>query len=143
VRIELGPLPSSSALLWIAYARTALAEMLASRQPDLARIDPAALEMLEAVLDDWDLSATQTTDLLWQVDLPEKALHRLADAWSLLVQQLAEQEKRRGYEIAPPEGEGFVRAASAALLSAVEKQRHAPARPGLIALRGDGGQSVA
>jgi hypothetical protein len=143
VRIELGPLPSSGARLWIAYARTALAEMLASRQPDLAQIDPAALEMLEAVLDDWDLSAAQAGELQWQVDLPEKALWRLTGAWALLVEQLAAQEERRGYEIAPPEGEGFVEAASAAMQGAIEKQRSGPRRPGLVALRDDRGQSVA
>jgi hypothetical protein len=132
VRIELGPLPSDGALIWLAYARTVLAEIISSRNGDVPSVDAPVVEALEAVLDDWETAANSSREFRWQVDLPENAVLRLVEAWLDISEYLRVETERRGFDLAPPDGEAFYNAAIAAVVAAFDRRSRDPAFAGKL-----------
>jgi hypothetical protein len=126
VRIELGPLPSDGALIWLAYARTVLAEIISARNGDVPSLDPVVIEALEAVLDDWDDAASHSREFRWQVDLPENAVLKLVEAWLDISEYLRVEAEQRGFDRAPRDGEGFYNAAIAAVVDAFDQRGRDP-----------------
>lgn len=119
MRLELGPVESSGALLWIAYARTVLAEVVTGRISAGDAVSPSALERFESYLDEWEAVAVQRQTFHWSsvVD-PEDALE-LATSWFHLAEQLEVEAQIRGYSLTPPEGDAFYHAVVSGFLAAL------------------------
>ncbi|MEZ5141135.1 MAG: hypothetical protein R2726_01250 [Acidimicrobiales bacterium] len=116
--VRVGPVASGSVTMWVAYARTVLAQ--ATARPGEHGIAPELIEGFEQYLDEWDTAATGTHEVIWEVDLDPEQVRYLAHAFHRLALGLAEEAERRGYPISPPEGDEFYRCLVNGFLDALE-----------------------
>jgi len=120
MRVQVGPLPSAGAGLWIAYARTVVSRAIV--RPDELGVDltPSAVEAIEDFLDEWDAAAAEGPEFLWETDLDPVRLVELGGAWLEIARALARDAERRGYPMSPPEGEEFYRSLVFGFLGALD-----------------------
>lgn len=117
--VRLGPLDSAGALLWIAYARTVLAELVTHRGRPEVDIDLLVIERFESYLDQWEEVAVSSSRFDWTAEVdPDDAL-ALASTWFDLAQRLAVEADVRGFPLSPPEGEAFYQALVTAFLESL------------------------
>jgi hypothetical protein len=109
VRLVLGPIDSSGAILWIAYARTVLAELVTHRGRPVA-IDEDVVERFESILDEWEDVARATGRFEWSAEVDPADALALATTWFDLAQHLSQEADVRGFPLSPPEGEAFYQA---------------------------------
>lgn len=119
MRVEVGPVPADSALMWLAYARTVLAQIITRPGSYGADLSDAELAAFEAYLDEWELIATRDTTFHWVSDADPDKVKRLADTWLKLADGMAEAARKRGYELQPREGAAFNDALIVAVLTAL------------------------
>lgn len=119
MRVELGPVESTGALLWIAYARTVLAEVITGRVSAAAAVSLEALERFEHYLDDWERVAASQQVFTWSTEVDHDAALEMATSWFHLAEQLEIEAKVRGYALSPPEGEPFYQAVVTGFLGAL------------------------
>lgn len=125
MRVHLGPVASSSTRMWVAYARTVLAQSL-SRDPG-ASLPEEVVRSFEGYLDQWEAAAADGDELVWEGDVAAEELEFLAHSFYRLTSALAEEAGRRGYPISPPEGEEFYQALVRAVIEALELEDPATA----------------
>jgi hypothetical protein len=117
--VRLGPIDSAGALLWIAYARTVLAELVTHRgRPDID-IDLPMIERFETYLDQWEELATSSDRFDWSTQIAADDALALASTWFELAQGLAIEADVRGFPLSPPEGEAFYQALVRAFLESL------------------------
>src|SRR4051794_17526809 len=116
--VEVGPVPSGSVTIWVAYARTVLAQALAHLGSD-APLAEGAIEAFESFLDVWEDVAAQREVFHWSADVDAERVEYLTHVWFRLAARLAGEAEQRGYPLAPPEGEPFYQALVAAILDAL------------------------
>lgn len=114
--VHIGPVPSDSARMWIAYARTVLAGSIAGGGE---RIPEGVVLAFEDHLNAWE-DAAQGTTMTWSGEVDPDQLRSLALAFLHIADDLAAQAERRGYPISPPEGEAFYQSLVAAVVTALE-----------------------
>ena len=119
VRVEFGPVPSSSARAWIADARIVLERVRAAGDA-LPVVLPADVETaFVAYLDEWDADAAQHDEFRWsdEVDV-EQARHLAVYFFSLIS---IDDETWRAYDLpfTSPEAKPFIEALSAAVTDAL------------------------
>jgi len=120
VHVKVAPVPSSSALVWIEFARGALADAL--EDPERAGVlTPEVEAQMTDLLDSWEAGARQSPTLLLEFDIPRDeaeflvhAFLRLADRWTIAAD-------RRGFDISPQEGDEFYAALVDAVIAAMEQ----------------------
>ena len=117
MRVIVGPVPSGSTMIWVAYARTVLGQAMAGRSP--ARVDPDIVEGFESFLDGWERLAAASPEFTWTIDLDPDQARFLTHAFFQLVSGLDREASQRGYPISPPEGEAFYFALVGSLLDAL------------------------
>lgn len=112
-------MPSDSALMWLAFARTILAQVIT--RPDLYGTDitPDELAAFEAYLDEWELVANRDTTFHWTTDADPHKVRRLADTWLRLADGMGRAAEERGYELQPPEGKPFTEALALGVMRAL------------------------
>ena len=120
MHVELGPIESSSVIMWIAYARTVLAQELGRRRPV---IQPEVIEEFERYLDEWDRIAATDTEFRWSGEIAAAQLRVLAEQYFTLAIELEERTQARGYSISPPDGEPFYHHLVRAIVHAFEQER--------------------
>ncbi|MCC5950745.1 MAG: hypothetical protein JJU45_01485 [Acidimicrobiia bacterium] len=121
VELRIGPVPSGSVTIWVAYARTVLAQAL-STGGGLPPIDPALIEEMERHLDAWEAAATPDQPFLWTTEADPERLAYLAHTFLQIVQRLSEQAENRGFPIAPVDGEEFYQALIRGIIDAFEAE---------------------
>ena len=119
MRVEVGPVPAESVLMWLAYARTVLAQVITRPGAYGARLSDDDIAAFEAYLDEWELIATRDTSFHWVKDADADKVKRLADTWLRLAEGMAVEAQRRGYELQPVEGQLFNDALIEAVLVAL------------------------
>ena len=119
MRVQVGPVPSGSVTIWVAYARTVLAQAIAHPGQRGATLPDEAIAGFEAFLDEWDDLAKGDTDFIWVAEVEAERVEFLAHAWFGLAAQLAGEAQGRGFPLSPPEGEEFYQSLVAALLDAL------------------------
>lgn len=101
--------------MWVAYARTVLAQHLAGRRD--GDLDPTVVAGFEAYLDEWDhTAAAGDGEFLWSVDVDADQARYLAHAFFNVASGLATEAEARGFPISPSEGDEFYRALVTSLL---------------------------
>lgn len=125
MRVHLGPVSSSSVRMWVAYARTVLAQALS--QADAPPIGDEVVRNFEWYLDAWDDAAARQDEVVWVGEIAAEQLEFLAHAFYRLTAVLAEEADQRGYPISPPEGEEFYQALVRAIIEALEHEDDARA----------------
>lgn len=119
MRVQVGPVAAGSVTIWVAYARTVLAQALAHPHDRGAALPEEVIAGFEAFLDEWEDLASADTEFVWIADVEAERVEFLAHAWAGIVSDLAEQAEVRGFPLAPPEGDEFYQALVAALLDAL------------------------
>ena len=66
--VQVGPFPSASALAFIEFARTLIAELVTRHGMDMPSIDSAMAERFESTLDEWEGIARSGPEFLWTAD---------------------------------------------------------------------------
>ncbi len=121
MRVHVGPVPSGSVIIWIAYARTVLAQSLAHPGTH-APLPTEAVDAFEGFLDRWEDTASVGTEFVWTADVDPERVEYLAHVWFQLAARLASEAEARGFPLAPPEGEEFYQALVRALLDALAQE---------------------
>ena len=67
--VEIGPVPSESALAYVAFCRARLAEVAADPGDLASTLTPDLLETLRQGLDDWERLARKRPVFLWSQDI--------------------------------------------------------------------------
>lgn len=119
MRVQVGPIASAGAILWIAYARTVLAELVTHRGRSDVDIDLAVIERFELILDEWEIVAGRHHAFEWAADIDPDDAIELAGTWFDLAQRLALEADVRGFPLSPPEGEAFYQSMVAGVLDAL------------------------
>jgi len=119
MRVQVGPIPSGGVGIWIAYARTVMAQLMTHPEHDDVVLDDDVIEAFDRYLAQWeDLAAEQTT-FLWTTDVEPERVEFLGQAFFSIAESLARAAERRGYPISPPEGEEFYQALVKGFLDAL------------------------
>jgi hypothetical protein len=111
---------AGSATLWVAYARTVLAQSVA--RPGEHQVPAELVEGFETYLDRWESLAGASDELVWEEDLDAEQVRYLAHSFHRIASGLADEAERRGYPISPPEGDEFYRALVAGFLDALDAE---------------------
>ena len=139
VRVELGPLPSACAQVWLTHARTIIAKVQAAEvpsetPPEVARAFDAYLREWQVVADafdgflrEWQAIADASSEFRWHVDIDPDELRHLATYWFELANLLFTQATELGLPNLPAEGDPFyfelVAAMTDALVQAEDEAR--------------------
>ena len=122
MRVQIGPVSSGGASMWVAYARTVLAQAIAHPGQRAAGIPPAALQNFEAFLDEWDTIASRDMEFCWSTEIEAERVEYLAHTWFGIAAELSNEAEKRGFPMSPPEGEEFYQALVTAILTALEHE---------------------
>jgi hypothetical protein len=122
MRVQVGPLPSAGVGLWIAYARTVVTRVVVHPEELAGRVRPATIEAFEAYLDQWDRAAAAGPTFVWTTEIGPDELRSLGIAFLEIADHLAQAATRRGYPIAPAEGDEFYRALVTGFLDALSRE---------------------
>jgi hypothetical protein len=122
MRVQIGPVPAGSVTMWVAYARTVLAEAMTRPGKHAVHLSPEAIEGFESFLDQWDEHARAGGDFVWIDDVNAEQVEYLAHAWFTLAGALAEEADARGFPLAPSEGEAFYQSLVSAVLDALARE---------------------
>jgi hypothetical protein len=122
VRVQVGPVPASSVMMWVAYARTVLAQSITGSPDFPLRLDADVLRLFEQYLDEWEDLAERQAVFRWETEVdPERVefvMHSFFQVATLL-DKLAEQ---RGYPLAPPAGHAFYESLVAGVVAGMEAE---------------------
>lgn len=119
MRVEVGPVPSDSAVMWLAFARTILAQVITDPTAYGVDISPGELSAFEAYLDEWELIANQDVEFHWVADVDADKVRALAATWLKLADGMGRAAEARGYELQPREGKPFTEALALAVMTAL------------------------
>lgn len=122
MRVEVGPVPSESAVMWLAFARTILAQVVVDPRAYGVDIGPDELAAFEAYLDEWEIIANQDVTFHWVADVDADKVRRLAETWVKLAEGMGRAAEARGYELQPQEGKEFTDALALAVMTALAEQ---------------------
>lgn len=115
-------MPSGSVTIWIAYARTVLAQAMTGTRVGTRAIPMEVIEAFEALLGDWEDRANRDLTFIWDAELEPEQVEYLAHAFFDLATGLAEAAEKRGFPVSPPEGDEFYYCLVNALLDALERE---------------------
>jgi hypothetical protein len=107
MHVELGPLPSASALTWVDYARAVLSAGHALVDEAMVDLPPDVRSAFDGYLNDWRAAAREDEVFTWSADVPAEWAEYLLLAFYRLAQRLSKAAEARGVELAPPEGRAF------------------------------------
>ena len=119
MRVQVGPLPSGGVGIWIAYARTVVAQMITHPELGDVALEPDVVEAFDRYLDEWEDVAAEQSTFLWVTEVEPERVEFLGRAFFSIAASLARAAERRGYPISPPEGDEFYQALVKAFLDAL------------------------
>jgi DNA-binding NarL/FixJ family response regulator len=121
VELRLGPVPSSTARIWIANTATIVASLRA--HPEVLAVPGEVLDVFDRFLEDWRITAAATEDFYWVARAEDAEVEWLVDWWARIDRMSDEQLAILGVHWSPPEGEPFFRALTASVLEAISSRR--------------------
>lgn len=124
--MEVGPLPSASALAWLDFA----ASVLSSDQGTLTPGDDIPGDVVESFVSyigEWHEEATRSPEFLWTADVPEEVAEYLVLAFYRIAQRLAKGAEGRAEPLSPPAGQTFYVMLVQGLLDALAAEGPGPA----------------
>jgi hypothetical protein len=107
MRVEVGPVPSESAIAWISYARAVLSGFGLRGVKVEAEAGPEVVAAFRGYLDEWEQTAAEDAVFKWTTDLDAEHVQYLVHAFHRVVQRLAEATELRGTALMPPEAVQF------------------------------------
>jgi hypothetical protein len=119
MRVQVGPLPSGGVSLWIAYARTVVAQIITHPEQGDVALDADVVEAFDRYLDEWEDRAAEQTLFVWSTEVDPERVEFLGRAFLSIADSLARAAARRGYPISPPEGDEFYQALVKGFLDAL------------------------
>jgi hypothetical protein len=119
MRVQVGPLASGGVGLWIAYARTVVAQMITHPELGDVALEPDVVEAFDRYLGEWEAVAAEHSTFLWVTEVEPERVEFLGRAFFSIAANLARAAERRGYPISPPEGDEFYQALVKAFLDAL------------------------
>lgn len=120
MHVKVAPVPSSSALAWIEFARRALTEVLA--EPERAGvITPEVEAQMSGLLDSWEAAAQQGPMLSLDFEIPHDEAEYLVHAFLRLADRWTAAADERGFDISPPESDDFYAALVDAVIVAMQQ----------------------
>lgn len=122
MRVAIGPVPSESVLMWLAYARTVIAQVITRPGAYGVRLSADDLAAFEAYLDEWELAANRDTTFRWSTDADADKVRGLADTWMQLSEGMRQAVIERGYELLPTDSKPFNEALILAVLTALQDE---------------------
>jgi hypothetical protein len=126
--VEVGPVPSASALAWTRYARSVVDDLRDTAEDFPPPVDIAVLDAFERYLVEWEAHARTSEVFRWSADIDAESVEYLLHAWFVLAQRQAAAAKRRGVALAPVEGAPFYQSVVTAVLDALEGEGRGPAQ---------------
>lgn len=126
MHVEVGPLPSASAIAWLDYAEAVLSndESVPTAGED---VPPDAASSLLVYIAEWRAAARRGTEFNWEAEVPGEVAEYLVLAFYRIVQRLAKAAEARGAAISPAEGEPFYLMLVNGLLDALAREGPGPA----------------
>jgi hypothetical protein len=132
VHVELGPLPSSSALAWIERAREILGEVRSSGgqvpRSESVALGADVLDAFSDYLDGWQKAAEAGPVFRWSGDAEPEVVEYLLHAWFNLANTLRARAEREQLPAPSPEAHDFYQALVTALLDALAAEGREPTR---------------
>lgn len=126
MHVEVGPLPSASALAWLDYAAAVLSSD--QRTPTAGDDLPGdVVESFASYIGEWYQEAMRGPEFLWVADVPEELAEYLVLAFYRIVQRLAKGAEARGAPMSPPAGQTFYVMLVRGLLDALAAEGPGPA----------------
>ena len=117
VHVELGPLPSACAQVWLEHARTVVSRVRAAEVP--ADTPPEVADAFDAYLREWQAIADASSEFRWAGDIDADELRHLATYWFHLANLLFTRADELGLPNLPPEGDPFYYEVVAAMTDAL------------------------
>lgn len=124
MHVQLGPLPSESAVAWVGYARQVL---ITKRAHDAETLPEDIRSAFTGYLDEWARAAAKGPELRWETEVDDELLEYLVHAFYRVAVRLSEEAERRGGRASPPEGDIFYTALVRSLLDAMADETAAAA----------------
>ncbi len=108
--------------MWIAYARTVLAQSMTGTQIGARALPAEVIEAFELLLAAWEAAADRDLTFVWEAEIEPEQVVYLLHAFFDLATGLAAAAEKRGFPVSPPEGDEFYRALVVSLLDALERE---------------------
>jgi hypothetical protein len=128
VHVELGPLPSASARVWLEYASVVLDEVdrTGGKVGDRSvAVAPDVLDAFRSYVASWTAAAGREP-FRWSGDADPEMVEYLLHVWFKLAAALAERSARRGTTGIPEAGRHFYQALVVGLLDALAAEGREP-----------------
>ncbi len=122
MRVQIGPVPATSVTAWVGYARKALDEVVDEPGGDGVWLPDDTVATFVRYLDDWERTAGRDETFRWTSDIPADEAEYLSHAFFRVASNLAARAEKRGYKMAPPEGEEFYRVLVESFLTALDRE---------------------
>lgn len=129
MRLQVGPIASSSVLAWVDYAREAIDDIVSD--PFETPFDPAVLDAFRSYLDTWEREARRGDEFSWEQDIPAEVAEYQVHAFHQMVSRLAMAAELRGEALQPQEAEPFYQALVAGVIDALLVEGDAAAEYGV------------
>jgi hypothetical protein len=122
MRVQIGPVDAGSVTMWVAYARTVLAQALSRPAEHRITVPPETIEGFERFLDQWQEVAERDTTFVWVAEVDPDEVEFLTHAWFSIAGALAAEADKRGFPLSPAEGDEFYQALIAGVLDALASE---------------------
>ena len=121
MKIELGPLPSASAIAWIDNAWRVLS-MMSDRRDVPFGVPPAARIAIESYFQEWLATAALGPEFHWTGEEDPDTVRLLVRYWYSIATLVHTRAEELGLPVAPAEAEPFYRAVVDAVLEALDDE---------------------
>lgn len=124
MQVHIGPVPAASVSTWVAYARTALTQVVDEPGSEGVWLPEDTVGTFEDFLDSWEAAARTEDPVRWSADIAPDEAEYLSHAFFRIATNLAAQAEERGHSLAPAEGQEFYRELVRAFLGALDTEGH-------------------
>ena len=121
VHVQLGPLPSKGALIWIDYARQVLSSVPTEAGGEGVWLPADAVAGFERYLDAWSDAAHESDSFAWEGEVAREEAEYLFHAFFRVATHLSAQAEASG-PMAPEGSDAFYRALVGGLLTALDQE---------------------
>jgi hypothetical protein len=124
--VEIGPVASSAALVWLANTRSILRAIEAKPWAVPFALPPEVREAFHRYLDQWEEAARAGDEFRWRAEAPLEEVRWLVDYWVSIDSMTADQLAALGVWWSPPEGAPFFQALTTAVVEAMVAEEQSP-----------------
>jgi hypothetical protein len=122
VLVEVGPVPSTSVIAWVVYARAVLSGFGLRGANVEADLGAEVVQAFRGYLEEWEATAARSSEFKWSADVNPESVQYLVHAFYRVAQRLADAAEQRGTRLMPPEAEAFNTSLVTGLLDSLEAE---------------------